>query len=58
MGGNSDTSGFIDTEKLILVVRHQFEMTIDIERLIEDLDQDGSHTIDFEEFKRLLSRDS
>ncbi len=55
MGGNSDKTGSIDTEKLISVVRHKFEMTIDIERLIEELDEDGNHTIDFHEFKRLLS---
>lgn len=55
MGGNTDKTGSIDTEKLISVVRHQFEMTIDIERLIEELDEDGNHTIDFDEFKRLLS---
>lgn len=55
MGGCPDKSGCIDTDKLIHVVRHQFEMTIDIERLIESIDQDQSHSIDFEEFKSLLS---
>ena len=55
MGGSKDKSGIIDTEKLINVIRHQFEMTIDIEKLIEDIDEDQNHTIDFEEFKRLLS---
>ncbi|OMJ92473.1 hypothetical protein SteCoe_4818 [Stentor coeruleus] len=55
MGGNKDKSGIIDTEKLINVIRHQFEMTIDIEKLIEEIDEDQNHTIDFDEFKRLLS---
>lgn len=55
MGGNKDKSGIIDTERLINVIRHQFEMTIDIEKLIEEIDQDQNHTIDFDEFKRLLS---
>jgi calmodulin len=55
MGGQRDKKGYIDTEKLINVIRHQFEMTIDIEKLLEDIDEDQNHTIDFEEFKRLLS---
>ena len=55
MGGNKDKTGIVDTEKLINVIRHQFEMTIDIEKLIEDIDEDQNHTIDFDEFKRLLS---
>ncbi|CAG9331244.1 unnamed protein product [Blepharisma stoltei] len=55
MGGNPDTTGSIDTDKLINVIRQQFEMTIDIERLIEDIDEDQSHTIEYAEFKRLLS---
>lgn len=55
MGGNPDCTGSIDTDKLINVIRQQFEMTIDIERLIEDIDEDQSHSIEYEEFKRLLS---
>lgn len=56
MGGQPDKEGFIDTDKLINVIRNQFEMTIDIERLIEEIDEDNSHTIDYNEFKSLLSR--
>jgi len=55
MGGNADKSGSIDTEKLINVIRNQFEMTIDIERLIEEIDEDNSHSIEYDEFKQLLS---
>jgi len=29
-------------------------MTIDIERLIEEIDEDGSREIEFDEFKALL----
>ena len=54
-GGNPDKTGCIDTDKLIHVVRHQFEMTIDIEQLIESIDEDQSHSIDYKEFKSLLS---
>ena len=30
-------------------------MTIDIEQLIEEIDEDGSGEIEFDEFKQLLS---
>ena len=32
-----------------------FELTIDIDRLIEETDADGSGEIDYEEFKAMLS---
>ena len=32
-------------------------MTIDIEKLIEEVDEDGSGEIEFEEFKELLKAD-
>ncbi len=50
-----DKSGFIDSNKLIKVVKEDFQMTIDIEKLIRDLDEDGSGTIDYNEFSNLLS---
>ena len=32
-------------------------MTIDIEKLIEEIDEDGSGEIEFDEFKALLTSD-
>ena len=55
MGGNPDKTGFIKKEKLNQTIRHQFEMTIDIERLIEDIDEDDPGEIEFNEFKQLLN---
>jgi len=55
MGGNSDSSGHVDAEKLIKIIRDEFEMTIDIERLIKEIDTDGSGEIEYDEFKTLLS---
>ena len=34
MGGLPDKEGFIDAEKLIRIIKVEFEMTIDIEKLI------------------------
>jgi len=42
MGGEPNGDGAIDAEKLIKTIKEEFEMTIDIEKLIEDIDEDGS----------------
>ena len=54
MGGEPDGDGCIDADKLIDVIKNKFEMTIDIENLIMEVDEDGSGEIEFDEFKQLL----
>ena len=54
MGGQADGDGFIDADKLIHTIKNEFEMTIDIENLILEIDEDGSGEIEFDEFKELL----
>ena len=54
LGGNDDMSGYIDASQLIHIIRSDFQMTIDIEKLISDIDEDGSGQIEYEEFKILL----
>ncbi|CAD8072191.1 unnamed protein product [Paramecium sonneborni] len=54
MGGNEDKTGNIDAEKLIRIIKNEFELTIDIEGLIKEVDTDGSGVIEFGEFKELL----
>ena len=54
MGGQPDGEGFIDADKLIKTIKKDFEMTIDIENLIQQIDEDGSGEIEFGEFKSLL----
>jgi len=39
---------------LIKTIKKDFQMTIDIERLIEKIDEDGSGKIEFDEFCELL----
>ena len=36
IGGQADREGSIDAQRLIDIIKHKFEMTIDIEKLIED----------------------
>jgi len=55
MGGELSGEGTIDTETLVKVLKRDFEMTIDIEGLIKDLDKDGSGKIGYDEFRYLLS---
>ena len=46
LGGNADKSGEIDIDKLRDMI-NKFELTIDIEGLIEETDKDGSGLIDY-----------
>ena len=55
MGGEPDGGGCVDATKLIQTIKEEFEMTIDIEKLIEEIDEDGSGEIEFDEFKALLA---
>jgi len=54
MGGEPDGDGAINAEKLIATIKVEFEMTIDIEKLIKEIDEDGSGQIEFGEFTALL----
>ena len=42
LGGLPNKDGFIDAKRLIDIIKNQFEMTIDIEKLIDDIDEDKS----------------
>ena len=54
LGGNSDKTGEISTEKLRAVVK-DFGLTIDIEKLIKETDTDGSGKVDYAEFKAMMA---
>ena len=55
MGGEANGEGYINAERLIRIIKEEFEMTIDIEKLIRDIDEDGSGKIEYDEFRNLLS---
>jgi Ca2+-binding EF-hand superfamily protein len=50
MGGLTDKSGHVEAERLRRTIK-AFELTVDIDRLIEETDTDGSGEIDYDEFK-------
>ena len=56
MGGEADGEGSIDADKLIDIIKNKFEMTIDIENLIEEIDEDGSGLLEFGEFCQLAAK--
>ena len=55
MGGEEDGSGSVDAEKQIDILKNQYDLTIDIEGMIKEIDQDGSGTIEFREFNEMLN---
>ena len=57
MGGQPNGDGFINADTLIKTIKKDFEMTIDIENLILQIDEDGSGEIEFGEFKSLLGEE-
>lgn len=54
MGGEEDGGGCISSDKLIDTIKDELKMTIDIEKLIQQVDADGSGEIEFDEFKALM----
>ena len=42
MGGAKNGEGCVDADKLIYTIKNEFQMTIDIEALIKEVDDDGS----------------
>lgn len=57
MGGQNDKEGQVMADKLIKVIT-DFQMTIDIETLIAEVDKDGSGAIDYEEFRDMLTENN
>ena len=55
LGGEEDGGCSIDADRLIDIVKREFQMTIDIEELIKKIDEDGSGKIEYEEFMSLLT---
>jgi len=54
LGGNKDRGGQVSTELLRHVVRDEFALPIDIDKLIQEADLDGGGFIDFDEFSVML----
>ena len=55
ISGGPDKGGCVNASTLIKIVKEDFGLTVDIERLIALVDSDGSGEIEFDEFVELLS---
>ena len=53
LGGNSDKTGIIFKKQLEATVK-LFDLTIDVDALCREIDQDGNGEIDYEEFKSMF----
>eukprot|EP01062_Namystynia_karyoxenos_P056294 TRINITY_DN4725_c0_g1_i1.p1 TRINITY_DN4725_c0_g1~~TRINITY_DN4725_c0_g1_i1.p1 ORF type:complete len:557 (+),score=91.28 TRINITY_DN4725_c0_g1_i1:119-1789(+) len=56
LGGRKDRQGDVDTDRLRREIG-RFELTIDIDAMISEADQDGSGLIDYEEFSSMFDTD-
>ena len=56
MGGDPNGEGFVETSTLIRVLKNDFEMSIDIERLIADIDPGNTGRIGYDDFRLLLAQ--
>ena len=55
VGGNMDGTGQVEVTKLVEILKEEFQMTINIDKLMAMLDIDGSGKIEFNEFSELLN---
>eukprot|EP00951_Prasinocladus_malaysianus_P041066 scaffold479819_cov35-Prasinocladus_malaysianus.AAC.1 len=55
MGGNDDLSGQVSVEKLLHTIR-EFDLEIDLGKMLSEVDKDKSGQIDYSEFKLLLAK--
>lgn len=55
LGGNPDKSGNINAELVRKVIKDEFQLTVKIDELLEEMDQSNDGLIDFNEFKGLLA---
>ncbi len=53
LGGNADKTGNVQADKLRGIVK-EFGLTIDIDRLIREVDTDHSGLIDYQEFAVMM----
>lgn len=56
VGGNCDKSGQVIADSLIKIIK-DFQMTINIEQLIKEVDTDNSGLIEYDEFETMLSQE-
>jgi len=54
-GGNPDKTGHVDREVISRIIKIDFGLDIDIDKMMDTVDADGSGEMEFDEFEQLLS---
>ena len=54
-GGNVDKTGHVDRNVISKIIKVDFGLHIDIDKMMDAVDKDGSGEMEFEEFQFLLS---
>merc|ERR1711934_834314 len=57
-GGNADKTGHVDRDVISRIIKVDFGLEIDINKMMDAVDEDGSGEMEFDEFELLLSRDT
>ncbi|RHY08783.1 hypothetical protein DYB37_002251 [Aphanomyces astaci] len=55
-GGGPDKTGHVERRVLVHLIKKDFGLPIDIDKMLDELDTDGSGEIEYDEFKALLSQ--
>ena len=54
VGGGPGKEGFISRIVIETIIKNDFEMTIDIKKLLDEVDDNGDGEIQYGEFKKIL----
>ena len=54
LGGHKDLTGHVERDQLVSTIKVDFGLPINIEKMIDELDEDGSGEIEWGEFKQLF----
>ena len=54
-GGNADKTGHVDRKTITRIIKEDFGLDIDIDKLMDQVDTDGSGEMEYNEFELLLS---
>ena len=54
-GGNADKTGHVDRDVISRIIKVDFGLDIDIDKMMDFVDHDGSGEMEFGEFEQLLS---
>ncbi|KAF0714062.1 Aste57867_4076 [Aphanomyces stellatus] len=55
-GGGPEKQGHVERRVLVQLIKKDFGLPIDIDKMLDELDTDGSGEIEYDEFKALLSQ--